>query len=167
MHGAPLAPNSHPSSFKYDGVCCRRGQQNLHRIPQGELFALLQDYCKQVLPLQSLQENYEAGLRSRLNQAALWLWVYLEQKCYALAEEVCWKLKSVQFLTIKMSQLMRDGISYRQPEQTEFSLVNHRSFSRVNFSEATVPFICNAYLLLLVNGDLRNRIAWNAHSLVF
>ena len=65
-----------------------RGIGSLQLLPQDEVFARLREYCERAIPLKSLQLEYEQAVRSRLERAALWLWVYLERLCHALAYQV-------------------------------------------------------------------------------
>ena len=68
-------------------MSCRQAG-NLQTLPQGEILTQLDKYCEQAIPLRSLQLEYEQGVRSRLDRSALWLWVYLERLCHAMAEQV-------------------------------------------------------------------------------
>lgn len=75
-------------------ACCRKEFGDLESVADTSLFGALGSFLDAELPVHSLSSDEQAGAQSRVQRAAVLLWIWLEIRyCPLLAAEVCGILK--------------------------------------------------------------------------
>lgn len=71
------------------GFCTDRKQfGGITRLSEDRLIAELENFSADALPVHQISRDPKQGLESRIDKAAVWMWVWLEVYCSNLAAEV-------------------------------------------------------------------------------
>ena len=71
------------------GFCTdRKHFGGITRLSEDRLIAELENFSADVLPVHQISRDPKQGLESRIDKAAVWMWVWLEVYCSNLAAEV-------------------------------------------------------------------------------